>query len=132
VTDLSRHCSFLLDLLALEGPHTKQQLEQIFAQLGEGASSLMEQALRLLVNSGSVLEDENSTVYFVAPARLIPRDQNAGSYMLLGHPGAENILRYYGKIMGPDERGVRRFFSKTPVQSLERRILDFGISIRRH
>lgn len=129
--DLSRHCQFLLDLLAQRGPMMKQDLERVFVQLGRGTSSRMQQALRLLVNSGDVLGGESLPVYNVAPATLIEIDRHSGTYVLLGHPGAVGLLRFLGQVTGPDARGVRRFVSAKPAGDLEKELADFGISVRR-
>ena len=131
MTDLSRHYSFLLDLLAQQGPLTRGDLERLFERMGTDASEHMWRALRRLVESGNVLEGQSPPVYFVAPAVLVELRKNAGEYALIGHPGAANILKFYGEVAPPSQDGARLFRSKHSVDSLERLLADFGISVRR-
>lgn len=129
MTDLSRHTTFLLQLLANEGPLAHRQLQNILNRLGPGAAIRMEQALGRLVRTGNVLMTDPPGIYNVAPARLLYKRDNPPTFELVGHPGAEQLLRLYGDVVGPNGDGVRHFTLTEDVRNLGKHLAKFGISI---
>lgn len=129
MTDLSKHAAFLLQLLANEGPLPERGLHDIFERLGPGAAIRMEDALRRLIRTGNVLAVDSPLTYYVAPARLLYKQADPPTFELVGHPGAEQLLRFYGKVVGPDPQGVRHFILTADLDDLERRLAEFGISV---
>lgn len=129
MTALNRHATFILQLFANEGPLLDRQLQDVFDGLGAGAATRMESALQQLLQTGNVLMVDSPLTYYVAPARLQYKHSNPLTFELIGHPGAEQLLRFHGDVVGPDLHGVRHFISTTDGDNLESHLAKFGISV---
>lgn len=125
----NRHATFVLQLFANEGPLLERQLQHTLDKLGPGAATRMERALEQLLRSGDVLTADSPVTYYVAPAQLRCIRSNPATFQLIGHPGAENVLKLYGEVSGPDSQGIRRFTLTRDVDDIKATLAKFGISV---
>lgn len=127
--DFGQHCMYLLDLFVYDGPLARHQLDHRFNSLGPQTATRMEQALESLVRSGDVLMNRRPSLFYVAPAHLVPTREAPGTYRLIGHPGANAILRNYGTVHGPRDDGKRHFVTSLSIDELVAQLSQFGITI---